>query len=134
LSDSLTEIGIELCRLKTGTPPRLHRRSIDWKRCECQPGDTPPPFFSYSTDRKFHVEQVPCYLTYTTDKTAKVIRENLHRSPMYSGEIVGVGPRYCPSIEDKIMRFAEKERHQIYLEPEGKITEEIYVNGTSTSM
>lgn len=134
LSNSLLSMGIELYRHKTGTPPRLHRRSIDWSQCECQPGDSPIPFFSFSTDRKFHVEQVPCYLTYTTSKTSNIIKNNLHRSPMYSGEITGVGPRYCPSIEDKIVRFSEKERHQIFLEPEGKNTEEIYVNGASTSM
>jgi tRNA uridine 5-carboxymethylaminomethyl modification enzyme len=134
LSKSLISLGIELSRMKTGTPPRLHARSVDWALCECQPGDSPIPYFSNSTDRKFHVEQIPCYLTYTTARTGEIIRANLHRSPMYSGEITGIGPRYCPSIEDKIVRFADKDQHQIYLEPEGKSTDEIYVNGASTSM
>src|SRR5258706_811080 len=101
LSDSLRRLGFELGRLKTGTPPRLNRRSIDFSKMDIQPGDEPIPFFSYRTPRTFHVEQLPCYLTSTTDKTKEVIRANLHRSPMYSGQIHGVGPRYCPSIEDK---------------------------------
>ena len=134
LSDSLKRLGFELGRLKTGTPPRLNRRSIDFSKMETQPGDEPVPFFSYRTPRTFHVEQVPCYITYTTEKTKEVIRANLHRSPMYSGQIKGVGPRYCPSIEDKIVKFAEKERHQIFLEPEGRATDEFYVNGASTSL
>jgi len=134
LSDSLSKLGFELGRLKTGTPPRLNRRSIDFSKMDLQPGEDPPPFFSFRTPRTFHVEQLPCYITYTTDKTREVIRANLHRSPMYSGQIQGVGPRYCPSIEDKIVKFAEKERHQIFLEPEGRTTDEFYVNGASTSL
>jgi tRNA uridine 5-carboxymethylaminomethyl modification enzyme len=134
LSDSLKRLGFELGRLKTGTPPRLNRRSIDFSKMDVQPGDDPVPFFSYRTPRTFHVEQFPCYVTYTTEKTRDVIRKNLHRSAMYSGQIEGVGPRYCPSIEDKIVKFAEKERHQIFLEPEGRATDEFYVNGASTSL
>ncbi len=135
LSGCLKRLGFELGRLKTGTPPRLNRRSIDFTRMDIQPGDDPIPFFSYRTNReKFHVEQLPCYITYTTERTKEVIRANLHRSPMYSGQIQGVGPRYCPSIEDKIVKFAEKERHQIFLEPEGRATDEFYVNGASTSL
>lgn len=134
LSESLKTIGFELGRLKTGTPPRLNRRSIDFPKMDLQPGEEPSPFFSYRTPRTFHVEQVPCYITYTTEKTKEVIRANLHRSPMYSGQIKGIGPRYCPSIEDKIVKFAEKERHQIFLEPEGRVTDEFYVNGASTSL
>jgi len=134
LSDSLKRLGFELGRLKTGTPPRLNRRSIDFSKMDVQPGDDPIPFFSYRTPRTFHVEQLPCYLTYTTEKTREVIQANLHRSPLYSGQIHGVGPRYCPSIEDKIVKFAEKPRHQIFLEPEGRATDEFYVNGSSTSL
>jgi tRNA uridine 5-carboxymethylaminomethyl modification enzyme len=134
LSGSLKRLGFELGRLKTGTPPRLNRRSIDFSKMDVQLGDDPIPFFSYRTPRSFHVEQLPCYLTYTTDKTREVIQANLHRSPMYSGQIKGVGPRYCPSIEDKIVKFAEKPRHQIFLEPEGRATDEFYVNGASTSL
>jgi tRNA uridine 5-carboxymethylaminomethyl modification enzyme len=134
LSDSLKRLGFELGRLKTGTPPRLNRRSIDFSKMDVQPGDDPIPFFSYRTPRTFHVEQLPCYLTSTTEKTREVILANLHRSPMYSGQIRGVGPRYCPSIEDKFVKFAEKERHQIFLEPEGRATDEFYVNGASTSL
>ncbi|MGA2137478.1 MAG: tRNA uridine-5-carboxymethylaminomethyl(34) synthesis enzyme MnmG [Verrucomicrobiia bacterium] len=134
LSDSLKRLGFELGRLKTGTPPRLNRRSIDFSRMDVQPGDEPIPFFSYRTPRTFHVEQLPCYLTYTTEKTRHIIEANLHRSPMYSGQIQGVGPRYCPSIEDKFVKFPEKGRHQIFLEPEGKATDEFYVNGASTSL
>ncbi|MGA2221607.1 MAG: tRNA uridine-5-carboxymethylaminomethyl(34) synthesis enzyme MnmG [Verrucomicrobiia bacterium] len=134
LSDSLKKLGFELGRLKTGTPPRLNRRSIDFSKMDIQPGDKPVPVFSYRTPRTFHVEQVPCYITHTTEKTKEIIRANLHRSPMYSGQIKGVGPRYCPSIEDKIVKFAEKERHQVFLEPEGRATDEFYVNGASTSL
>ncbi|MBK7999215.1 MAG: tRNA uridine-5-carboxymethylaminomethyl(34) synthesis enzyme MnmG [Verrucomicrobia bacterium] len=166
LSGSLNEIGIELGRLKTGTPPRLVRGSIDFTKTAEQPGDEPPPWFTHWkddlwNDELFHVEhskmrsaerrtgneiyppgsileqngsQLPCYITYTTEKTAELIRANLHKSPMYSGVIEGVGPRYCPSIEDKIVKFAEKERHQIFLEPEGIATDEIYVNGFSTCL
>ncbi|MGH7971969.1 MAG: tRNA uridine-5-carboxymethylaminomethyl modification enzyme MnmG/GidA, partial [Limisphaerales bacterium] len=180
-SASLIELALELGRLKTGTPPRLLARSIDFSALEPQAGDEPVPWFTYWKDELFHVEQVagtlgaprfvaspnaqdrppmfhvehptppestyppgsvlaqigaqlPCYITYTTDATAKVIRENLHKSPLYSGIIQGVGPRYCPSIEDKIVKFPEKERQQIFLEPEGMATDEIYVNGFSTSL
>lgn len=191
LSGSLKELGLELGRLKTGTPPRLLRRSIDFSKTETQPGDEPVPYFTYWKDDLFHVEhsganpslfhveqsrltspfaqsepriskaddakcitgvarpkikyppgsileiidgQLPCYVTYTTDRTAEIIRANLHKSPMYSGVIEGVGPRYCPSIEDKIVKFPEKERQQIFLEPEGIATDEIYVNGFSTCL
>src|SRR6266404_3448776 len=179
LSSSLKAIGLELGRLKTGTPPRLLRRSIDFSRTEVQPGEEPVPYFSYWKDDLFHVEhsclptntmfhveqsanapdaspiaeyarstttyptgsilaqingQLPCYITYTTEATAQIIRANLHKSPMYSGVIEGVGPRYCPSIEDKIVKFPEKDRQQIFLEPEGIATDEIYVNGFSTCL
>ena len=134
LSGSLTRLGFELGRLKTGTPPRLNRRSIDFSKLDIQPGDDKPSFFSYRTSPLFHVEQLPCYITYTSDKTKTLILSNLHRSPLYSGKIQGVGPRYCPSIEDKIVKFSEKERHQLFLEPEGRNTEEFYVNGASSSL
>jgi tRNA uridine 5-carboxymethylaminomethyl modification enzyme len=166
LSSSLKEIGLELGRLKTGTPPRLVRRSIDFSKTEEQPGDNPPPFFTFWkedlwSDELFHMEhlrwrnrvpddkssdyppgsitdlnggQLPCFITYTTDRTAEIIRSNLCKSPMYSGAIEGVGPRYCPSIEDKVVKFPEKERQQIFLEPEGISTDEIYVNGFSTCL
>lgn len=162
LSASLKEIGLELGRLKTGTPPRLVKQSIDFSRCEIQPGDEPVPWFTYwkddlTNDELFHVEQtakhsatksqyprgsilaqvggqLPCHLTYTTDRTRELILGNLDKSPMYSGAIEGVGPRYCPSIEDKFVRFSEKERHQIFLEPEGIATDEVYVNGFSTCL
>jgi len=188
LSGSLIDVGLELGRLKTGTPPRLLRRSIDFSRTEVQAGDQPVPYFSYWTNdlwmehqgpsenvprgtlhhshashtshapsqspesapSMFHVEhrgtyppgsilqqvggQLPCYITHTTERTAKIIQENLHKSPMYSGVIEGVGPRYCPSIEDKIVKFPDKERQQIFLEPEGIATDEIYVNGFSTCL
>jgi len=172
LSASLVEAGLELGRLKTGTPPRLLRRSIDFSRTEVQPGDEPIPYFTHwlddlfhvehsnsgstgammhgTKDTKFHVEhhqkypsgsilerincQLPCHITYTTDATARIVRANLHKSPLYSGIIQGIGPRYCPSIEDKIVRFSDKERHHIFLEPEGIATDEIYVNGFSTSL
>lgn len=161
LSSSLKAVGLELGRLKTGTPPRLNMRSLDLSKTEVQPGDEPVPYFTYWKDDLFHVEhsginpmdfghsdgkyppgsildringQLPCYITFTTDETARVIRENLHKSPMYSGVIEGVGPRYCPSIEDKIVKFPDKDRHQIFLEPEGISTEEIYVNGFSTCL
>jgi tRNA uridine 5-carboxymethylaminomethyl modification enzyme len=134
LSACLKQLGFELGRLKTGTPPRLNRHSIDFSVMDRQAGDEPIPFFSFRTPRTFHVEQLPCYITYTTTKTREVILRNIHRSPLYSGQIHGVGPRYCPSIEDKIVKFAEKERHQIYLEPEGRATDEFYVNGASTSL
>jgi tRNA uridine 5-carboxymethylaminomethyl modification enzyme len=134
LSNCLRNIGFELGRLKTGTPPRLNRRSIDFNKMDLQPGETPIPFFSYRTPTTFHVEQLPCYITSTTEKTRDVIVANLHRSAMYSGRIEGVGPRYCPSIEDKIVKFPEKGRHQIFLEPEGRTTDEFYLNGASTSL
>ena len=159
LSDSLRGLGLELGRLKTGTPPRLLRKTIDFSKTEAQPGDDPVPFFSYWKDDLFHVEhldsrstehvpgrfppgsilerlngQLPCFITYTTKATDELVRRNLHKSPMYSGVIEGIGPRYCPSIEDKIVKFHEKERHQIFLEPEGIATDEIYVNGFSTCL
>ena len=174
VSASLMELGVELGRLKTGTPPRLLRRSIDFSKTEVQPGNEPVPYFTHWKDDLFHVEhschdgeglfhaehasqesasptsasrkyppgsileringQMPCYITSTTEATATIIRANLHRSPLYSGAIQGVGPRYCPSIEDKIVRFSHKARHQIFLEPEGISTDEIYVNGFSTSL
>jgi tRNA uridine 5-carboxymethylaminomethyl modification enzyme len=161
LSDSLKELGLELGRLKTGTPPRLNRRTIDYSQMEPQGGDEPVPYFTYWKDDLFHVEQsgllpnkvgqsegkyppgsildrlngqIPCHITYTTKETAEVIRANLDKSPLYSGVIEGVGPRYCPSIEDKIIKFPEKQRQQLFLEPEGIATEEIYVNGFSTSL
>lgn len=178
LSGSLSNLGLELGRLKTGTPPRILRRSIDFSKTEVQPGDEPVPFFTYWKDDLFHVEQtvdgrtqseshlfhveqsgtpgpvrgptkagyppgsvlclaggqLPCYVTYTTNATARIIRDNLSKSPLYSGVIQGVGPRYCPSIEDKIVKFPHKERQQIFLEPEGIATDEIYVNGFSTSL
>ncbi|HUJ10105.1 MAG TPA: tRNA uridine-5-carboxymethylaminomethyl(34) synthesis enzyme MnmG [Verrucomicrobiae bacterium] len=134
LSACLKQLGFELGRLKTGTPPRLNRKSIDFSKMSIQYGDEEIPFFSFRTPKKFHVEQLPCYVTYTTPRTREVIQNNIHRSPLYSGQIQGIGPRYCPSIEDKIVKFVEKERHQIYLEPEGRATDEFYVNGASTSL
>ena len=133
LSDSLRSFGFEIGRLKTGTPPRIKGSSIDYSKCERQLGDIPIPFFSYkTTDRDF--EQASCYLTYTTEDTKDIIGRNLQRSPMFSGQIKSRGPRYCPSIEDKIHRFADKPRHQIFLEPEGNGTDEVYPNGFSTSL
>ena len=159
LSDSLKELGLELGRLKTGTPPRILKRSIDFSKTEAQQGDEPAPRFSFWKDDLFHVEhhvvigrgpdsykyppdtvlnrigkQLPCHVTFTTPNTASLIRANLDKSPLYSGVIEGVGPRYCPSIEDKIVKFPEKARHQIFLEPEGIATDEYYVNGFSTSL
>ena len=161
LSASLKEIGLELGRLKTGTPPRLLRKSIDFSKTELQQGDDPVSYFSFWKHDLFHMEQsrsvfpssglsngkyppgsvlnqingqLPCHVTFTTKKTADIVRNNIHKSPMYSGVIEGVGPRYCPSIEDKIVKFADKERHQIFLEPEGIATDEFYVNGFSTSL
>ncbi|MCB9799839.1 MAG: tRNA uridine-5-carboxymethylaminomethyl(34) synthesis enzyme MnmG [Candidatus Omnitrophica bacterium] len=133
LSESLRQNGLQSMRFKTGTPPRLDGESICWDILELQPGDNPPEPFSFRTE-KLNVTQHPCYITYTNQKTHKIIRDNLHRSPLYAGRIVGTGPRYCPSIEDKVVKFADKERHQIYLEPEGVDTQEIYVNGMSTSL
>jgi tRNA uridine 5-carboxymethylaminomethyl modification enzyme len=151
VSDSLRELGFEIGRFKTGTPCRINGRSIDFSRCEAQQGDFPPPRFSFRElprdeqgrelftlnrfeDGMFHVEQIPCWITYTTPRTHDVIRANLDKSPMYSGQIEGVGPRYCPSIEDKVVKFAAKEQHQLFLEPEGRHTHEYYVNGLSTSL
>ena len=133
LSDCMRDFGFEIGRLKTGTPPRLDRETIDFNVMTPQPGDDPPQAFSYRTDR-IEQKQVLCYLTYTNQATHEVIRENLDRSPMYSGVIESVGPRYCPSIEDKVVRFAEKSRHQIFVEPEGLDTNEYYPNGISTSL
>lgn len=132
LSDSLRKIGFQLGRLKTGTPPRINKNSIDFSKTEVQNGDEPIPFSYFSDDVK--LPQVQCYVTYTTKETKEIILKNLDKSPLYSGVIVGVGPRYCPSIEDKVMKFADKERHQIFLEPEGLDTEEYYINGSSTSL
>jgi len=161
LSASLQELGLELGRLKTGTPPRLLRRSIDFSKMETQPGDESVSYFTYWKDDLFHMEQshvpapllslsngkyppgsildringqLPCYITFTTERTAEIIRKNLHKSALYSGQIEGVGPRYCPSIEDKFVKFADKVRHQIFLEPEGIATDEFYLNGSSTSL
>lgn len=133
LSESLKKIGIELLRFKTGTPARINRRSIDFSRMEIQHGDNPIVPFSFEHET-IEREQVPCYLTYTTEKTHRIIRENLHRSALFGGIIEGIGPRYCPSIEDKIVRFADKERHQVFVEPMGLDTEEFYLQGFSTSM
>ncbi len=133
LSASLQELGFTLGRLKTGTPPRIHRRSIDFSKVEVQNGDAGVRF-SYDEPEGPGLPQVPCYITYTGEETKRIIQKNLHRSPMYSGKIQSIGPRYCPSIEDKIVRFADKERHQIFLEPEGLNTEEFYVNGVSSSL
>jgi tRNA uridine 5-carboxymethylaminomethyl modification enzyme len=133
LSASLISHGIEAVRFKTGTPPRLHAKSIDWSATEEQKGDEPPSPFSFRT-KNLSVDQMACYLTYTNEKTHEIIRKNLHRSPLYAGRIKSTGPRYCPSIEDKVVKFADKTRHQIYLEPEGRDTQEIYVNGLSTSL
>ena len=159
LSDSLRELGFEVKRFKTGTPCRINGRSVDFSKCDPQPGDDPPPRFSFMSGEadssrgrgasaaerelftlnswhpdSFHVEQLPCWITYTTPQTHAIIRDNLSKSPMYCGKIEGVGPRYCPSIEDKVVRFADKDRHQIFLEPEGRQTREFYVNGVSTSL
>src|ERR1019366_2547220 len=133
VGESLKWMGLRGCRLKTGTPPRLDGRSIDWSRFTEQPGDAEPTPFSFRT-RKIVQKQVPCYIAYTTPETHQLIRENVHRSPMYSGQIQSTGPRYCPSIEDKIVKFPDKETHQLFLEPEGLNTHEIYVNGMSTSL
>ena len=150
LSENLRQMGFEVGRFKTGTPCRISRRSIDFSLCETQHGDEPPPRFSfvpiqrstaseiftlnYHRDGSFHVEQVPCWITHTTAATHEIIRSNLDRSPLYSGQIQGTGPRYCPSIEDKIVRFPDRLQHQIFLEPEGRHTDEFYVNGVSTSL
>jgi tRNA uridine 5-carboxymethylaminomethyl modification enzyme len=133
LSDSLRELGFEMGRLKTGTPPRLDAKTIDFLKTEAQYGDDPPTPFSHSTE-KITNPQLPCYVTYTNSETHEIILSNLDRSPLYSGRIKGVGPRYCPSIEDKVVRFSNRERHQIFLEPEGLETKEYYANGISTSL
>jgi tRNA uridine 5-carboxymethylaminomethyl modification enzyme len=133
LGDQLRTLGLNWTRLKTGTPPRLDARSIDWSRFEPQPGDAVPTPFSFMTE-KIDRPQVNCHIAYTTDETRRILQESISRSPLYSGQIEGVGPRYCPSIEDKIVKFPDKARHQIFLEPEGLDTNEVYVNGMSTSM
>ena len=135
LSDSLKKLGIELRRFKTGTPARVHGDSIDYSKMEIQPGDDEiVPFSFLNMDKNFDIEQVPCYLTYTTPTTHEIIRKNLYRSPMYSGVIEGIGPRYCPSIEDKVVRFSDKDKHQIFIEPEGLDTREMYVQGASSTL
>ena len=135
LGEALKKLGLRGCRLKTGTPPRIDGRTIDWSRFERQPGDLDPTPFSFRTRRVAHHDsQVPCYIAFTTEETHRIIRENVHRSPMYSGQIQSTGPRYCPSIEDKIVKFPDKLTHQLFLEPEGLNTHEIYVNGMSTSL
>ncbi|OAJ74678.1 tRNA uridine 5-carboxymethylaminomethyl modification protein [Brevibacillus sp. SKDU10] len=133
LAEHLKELGFELVRFKTGTPPRVHKSSVDFSKMEIQPGDEEPRAFSYETTASIP-DQLPCWLTYTNLETHEVIQDNLHRAPMYSGAIEGTGPRYCPSIEDKVVRFNDKPRHQIFLEPEGRHTEEMYVQGLSTSL
>jgi len=135
LGEALKDLGLRGCRLKTGTPPRLDARTISWSRFPVQPGDEDPTPFSFRTKRVAHHDsQVPCYIAWTSAETHRIIRENVHRSPMYSGQIQSIGPRYCPSIEDKIVKFPDKEMHQLFLEPEGLNTHEIYVNGMSTSL
>lgn len=134
LANSLRDLDLPVGRLKTGTPPRIDRRSLDYSQMTIQPGDTPLPVFSYLGHVSDHPQQVACHITHTTEATHEIIRNNLHQSPMYAGVIEGVGPRYCPSIEDKIVRFADKLSHQIFVEPEGLTTEEIYPNGISTSL
>jgi len=150
LSANLRELGFDVGRFKTGTPCRLNARSIDFAQCEIQLGDEPPPRFAFYEDKEgteneiftlnfdsrgeFHVEQMPCWITHTSAQTHEIIKRNLHRSPLYSGRIKGTGPRYCPSIEDKVVKFADKASHQLFLEPEGRHTEEYYVNGISTSL
>ena len=135
LADNLREIGFEIGRFKTGTPPRVLASSIDYDKTEIQPGDEAPNHFSFmSSDENYLKDQIPCWLTYTTENSHTILRDNLHRAPLFSGIVKGVGPRYCPSIEDKITRFADKPRHQLFLEPEGRNTEEVYIGGLSTSM
>ena len=135
LADNLKELGLEIGRFKTGTPPRVKASSINYDVTEIQPGDETPNHFSYtSCDEDYVKDQVPCWLTYTNGHSHEIIQNNLHRAPMFTGVVKGVGPRYCPSIEDKIVRFADKERHQLFLEPEGRNTEEVYVQGLSTSL
>ena len=135
LADNLRDLGFEIGRFKTGTPPRVKSSTIDYSKTEIQPGDDKPNHFSFlSKDADYLTDQIPCWLTYTKNATHAIIHDNLHRAPMFSGMVKGVGPRYCPSIEDKIVRFADKPRHQLFLEPEGRDTEEVYVQGLSTSM
>jgi len=149
LSESIRQLGFEVGRFKTGTPCRLNRRSIDLSKCEIQLGDEPPPRFAFFAEKArpdeiftlnhdrhgmFHVEQIPCWITQTTPRTHEIIRSNLHKSPLYAGRIKGTGPRYCPSIEDKVVKFSERTAHYLFLEPEGRHTEEFYVNGISTSL
>src|SRR6266702_4802096 len=150
LSENLRQLGFAVGRFKTGTPCRLNRRSIDFSQCQIQSGDEPPPRFAFYEDTtglrddvftlnyddqgEFHVEQMPCWITQTTSRTHEIIRSNLHLSPLYAGRIKGTGPRYCPSIEDKVVKFADREAHQLFLEPEGRHTNEFYVNGISTSL
>lgn len=135
LADNLKKLGLEIGRFKTGTPPRVKASSIDYDQTEIQPGDQAPNHFSFlSKDEDYLQDQIPCWLTYTNSTSHDIINKNLYRAPMFSGIVKGVGPRYCPSIEDKIVRFADKERHQLFLEPEGRDTEEVYVQGLSTSL
>ncbi|HHT7795579.1 TPA: tRNA uridine-5-carboxymethylaminomethyl(34) synthesis enzyme MnmG [Streptococcus suis] len=135
LADNLKELGLEIGRFKTGTPPRVNARTINYEDTEIQPGDEKPNHFSFlSKDEDYLQDQIPCWLTYTNATSHEIINSNLHRAPMFSGIVKGIGPRYCPSIEDKIVRFADKERHQLFLEPEGRNTDEIYVQGLSTSL
>ena len=134
LSEVLKKLGINLIRFKTGTPARINKNSIDFSKMEIQEGDNNPQAFSFEDKLKDEVEQLPCYLTYTNQKTHDIIRANLHRSPLYAGKIEGTGPRYCPSIEDKVVRFADKERHQIFVEPVGRDTDEMYIQGMSSSL
>ena len=133
LSESFLKLGFEISRLKTGTPPRVKKDTVNFDVMAIQPGDEPPRPFSFSTE-KITQPQMPCHLTYTNEKTHQIIRDNIHSSAMYSGRIVGIGPRYCPSIEDKVVRFSDKDRHQIFVEPEGRNTDEIYLNGISASL
>ncbi|MCT8127682.1 MULTISPECIES: tRNA uridine-5-carboxymethylaminomethyl(34) synthesis enzyme MnmG [unclassified Alishewanella] len=134
LARRLRELPFRVDRLKTGTPPRIDARSVDFSVMQAQPGDTPTPVFSFLGKQSDHPIQIPCFITYTNEQTHQVIRDNLDRSPMYTGVIEGIGPRYCPSIEDKVMRFADKDKHQIFIEPEGLTTHELYPNGISTSL
>ncbi|MFQ6810593.1 MAG: tRNA uridine-5-carboxymethylaminomethyl(34) synthesis enzyme MnmG [Streptococcus sp.] len=135
LAENLKNLGLEIGRFKTGTPPRVKASSINYEETEIQPGDENPNHFSYnSRDEDYLKDQIPCWLTYTNSQSHEIINSNLHRAPMFTGVVKGVGPRYCPSIEDKIVRFADKERHQLFLEPEGRNTEEVYVQGLSTSL
>lgn len=133
ISEALVRLGFDLQRFKTGTPPRIDARTIDFAKAECQPGDERPVPFSFLTDR-LDIEQIPCWIVHTTPEVHDLIRANLHRAPMYSGQIQSTGPRYCPSIETKIIRFADKQRHQLFLEPEGRTTDEVYVSGLATSL